>query len=78
MSTPALRWPNVMAGLRDGAADELVRAEMHLESVVFSARRMTETERLLKVTTALASVQKALRFLENAGAQTRPQQRKES
>ena len=78
MSTPVLRWPNVMASLRDGAADELVRAEMQLEALAFSPRRMTENEKLLNVTTALASVQKALRFLENAGAQTRPQQRKES
>ena len=73
MSNAPREWPNVMRDLRDGAAEAIQEGVRVLEPMVMSDQSMTQTERLIRASRALAAMHKALRFLERAGACTRPE-----
>ncbi len=63
MTTPRL-WPTDMKDHRDRAAELLVSVERDLDQFV---------EESPEIARAMITVQKALRHLEKAGAQTRPE-----
>lgn len=63
MTTPRL-WPTDMKNHRDRAAELLVSVERDLDQFVDESPEIAR---------AMIKVQKALRHLEKAGAQTRPE-----
>lgn len=70
--TDTLRWPNVMAALRDRAAEEAIAGISALRPLV-EGERLTETEALRRQAKALAALQQVARCMERAGAPTRPE-----
>lgn len=71
--TKARDWPNNAREARDRAAEEAVRGIRELRPLVADGRAFTETERLRRAANALDALQTIARFLEGAGAQTRPE-----
>lgn len=70
--TKSREWPNNAAWARDRAAEELESAVRMLQPLV-RGERFDSTETLRRVAGALDGMQTALRHLERAGAQTRPE-----
>lgn len=66
------RWPNFMAYLRENAAEAAVRGGNALRPIISGEASMNETERLRREAIAMVAFQDIIRFLEAAGAQTRP------
>lgn len=71
--TKAREWPNRAREARDRAAEEAVRGIRALRPLVSDGRRFDDTERLRRAAVALDALQTIARFLESAGAQTRPE-----
>lgn len=71
--TKVREWPNRAREARDRAAEEAVRGIRALRPLVADGRRFDETERLRRAAVALDALQTIARFLESAGAQTRPE-----
>ncbi len=65
-------WPNHAKSARDRAAEELQQAERMLRPLV-EGIQFDQTETLRRQAMALRCILIALRHLENAGAQTRPE-----
>lgn len=71
--TKRREWPNVAREARDRAAEEINDAINALEPLVMEPdKRFDRTETLRRQSKALNAMQKAIRFLESVGAQTRP------
>lgn len=68
--TRARDWPNGAKETRDRSAEEIARALNAIEPLL--DREVTESDKLRRLAVAVTSMQRALRLLERAGAQTRP------
>lgn len=72
MTTPK-RWPNWAKEARDRSAEEAVRGIRALRPLVNGSKPLDQTEILRRQAIALDALQSIARFLENVGAQTRPE-----
>ena len=71
--TKMREWPNNMREARDRSAEEALRGIRALRPLVAGTRQFTVTETLQREAVALDALQTIARFLERAGAQTRPE-----
>lgn len=70
--TKAREWPNCAREARDRAAEYLQEGIRVLEPLV-QGEQFDCTDVLRRQAVALGAMQKAIRWLEGAGAQTRPE-----
>jgi hypothetical protein len=70
--TDARPWPNAAKEARDRAAEEAIRGQRALRPLV-AGERFDQTEALRRLAVALDALQQISRFLEAAGAPTRPE-----
>lgn len=70
--TKRREWPNQAAEARNRAAEEAQRGARLLRPLVIG-ERFDATETLRRIAGALDALQTILRFLEQVGAQTRPE-----
>lgn len=69
--TDARPWPNAAKETRDRAAEEAVRGQRALRPLV-AGEAFDRTETLRRLAVALDALQQIARFMESAGAPTRP------
>ena len=72
MSHAPREWPNNAKEARDRSAEKLVENIRLLHSVVREFKQMPDIDKLQRISLALDNSQTAVRFLEEAGACTRP------
>ena len=70
--TNARLWPNVAREARDRAAEEAVRGQRALRPLVVG-ETFDRTDTLRRLAVALDALQQIARFMESAGAPTRPE-----
>jgi hypothetical protein len=70
--TSARLWPNVAREARDRAAEEAVRGQRALRPLV-AGETFDRTDTLRRLAVALDALQQIARFMESAGAPTRPE-----
>ena len=67
------RWPNWAKEARDRSAEEAIRGIRALRPLVDGEETIDPTEILRRQAIALDALQSIARFLENVGAETRPE-----
>lgn len=70
--TRARDWPNNAASARDTAAEEIAAALRYTVALLKNGGQITNEDKYRTLSLIINHLQNALRWLESAGAQTRP------